>query len=85
MTIAFFKFKCCLDENGDIYCKYAINFTESLYKEILELIEDTSPELPLNFKLCDVSGLPETWIEIFIQRNASTYEIIRGKDFIILI
>ena len=85
MTIAFFKFECYLCENGKLYCKYNIHLAGSLRNEILKALESFDSDFPLRFMLCDIAGLPETWIQIFIQRNMSSYEVIRGEDFIILI
>ena len=85
MTIAFFKFECCLCENGKIYCKYDIHLADSLRNEILEALENFDSNFPINFILCDIAGLPETWIQLFILRNTSAYEIVRGEDFIIMV
>lgn len=85
MTIAFYKFKCIIDKDGTIYSKYDLKLDGGLHSQILETLEDLSEEFPLNFMFCDITDLPETWIQIFIIRNMQLYEVIRKKNFIILI
>ena len=36
MTKAFYKYRCVLKENGDIFCKYDIDIDNFTYEEILE-------------------------------------------------
>ena len=87
MTIAFYKFRCVLEENGDIFCKYDIDIDNFTYEEILGALEDLPLQIqfPFHFIFCDISYLPETWIQLFILRNASLYEIVRNEVFMILV
>ena len=85
MTIAFYKFKCILDENSNIYCKYDLNIEHSVYQDIVDTLEDLSEAFPIRFIFCNISNLPETWIQIFILRNTQLYEVIRREHYIILL
>ena len=83
MTIALYRYKCLLRENGIIYCKYRLN--SNLYDEILDALGNEPAEFPVKFTVLDTFHVDDTLLQLRILRSIRRFKVIKTKNFILLV